>query len=153
MWSRVPQSNSLFGWFLQGKVKDHEFSMYFSEKVPQACLRCLQLFSCLAVPSLNDLTLNPHDNPIRVVDNPLNIPFPEVQTFDDILPLSSTPLSSIHRQSARLSSVRPRGLLPLEIEESPVPHLSGSRIQAALSRRSDQVRKLLSKSKSDSSSS
>ena len=106
-----------------------------------------------AVPSLNDPTLNPHDNPIRVVDNPLNIPFPEVQTFDDILPLSSTPLSSIHRQSARLSSVRPRGLLPLEIEESPVPHLSGSRIQAALSRRSDQVRKLLSKSKSDSSSS
>ena len=29
------------------KLKDHEFSMYFSEMVPQACLRCLRLFSCL----------------------------------------------------------------------------------------------------------
>ena len=32
------------------KLKDHEFSMYFSEMVPQACLRCLRLFSCLLLP-------------------------------------------------------------------------------------------------------
>ena len=30
------------------KIKYHGFSMYFLEKVPQACLRCLRLFSCLS---------------------------------------------------------------------------------------------------------
>ena len=100
-----------------------------------------------------DPTLNQHDNPIRVVDNPLNMPFPEVQSLDNILPLSSTPLSSLPQQQARISSVRPRGLLPMEIEDSPLHRPSGSRLQEALLRRSNQVKKILSKSKSDSSSS
>ena len=31
----------------KAKIKYHEFSMYCFEKVPQACLRCLRLFSCV----------------------------------------------------------------------------------------------------------
>ena len=89
---------------------------------------------------------------ISVVDYPLNMPFPEVQSLENILPLSSTPNSSLALPPARLSSVRPRGLLPLEIEESPLHQQSSSRIQSAISKRADQVRKLLSKSNSDSGS-
>ena len=97
-----------------------------------------------------------HNAALRVVDNPLQIPFPEVRNFDDILPLSSTPSSenpAVDLQRARLSAVRPRGLLPMEIEESPLHRPSGSRIQQALTRRADQVRKILSRSSSDSSTS
>ena len=100
----------------------------------------------------NNDDIDLHNKAISVVDNPLNMPFPEVQTLENILPLSSTPNSSLALPPARLSLVRPRGLLPLEIEESPLHQPSRSRIQSALSKRADQVRKLLSKSNSDSSS-
>ena len=100
--------------------------------------------------NIDDVT--PHNKAISVVDNPLNMPFPEVQSLENILPLSSTPITSGVPPPPRLSSVRPRGLLPLEIEESPLHQQSSSRIQLAISRRAEQVRKLLSKSNSDSSS-
>ena len=100
----------------------------------------------------NNYNIDLHNKAIPVVDNPLNMPFPEVQSLENILPLSSTPNSSLALPLARLSSVRPRGLLPLEIEESPLHQQSSSRIQSAISKRADQVRKLLSKSSSDSGS-
>ena len=96
--------------------------------------------------------VDPHNKAISVVDNPMNMPFPEVQSLENILPLTSTPITSGVPPPARLSSVRPRGLLPLEIEESPLHQQSSSRIQLAISRRADQMKKLLSKSNSDSSS-
>ena len=101
-----------------------------------------------------DNEIDPHNDAFanRVVDNPLQIPFPEVQNLNAILPLTSTPLLSTASSSRpRLSDVRPRGLLPMEIEDSPLQQ-PRSRIQAALTRRADQVRKILSRSSSDSSS-
>ena len=58
-----------------------------------------------AKPCSDNPNSNPHNKAIRVVDNPLNLPFPEVQSQDDILPLIFTPLSNIHLQQARLSTV------------------------------------------------
>ena len=104
------------------------------------------------------LPLDPHNEAFDVgpVDNPLNMPFPEVQNLVNVLPLSSTPLQSPDTTDAsrpKLSAVRPRGFLPMEIDNSPLHRSSGSRIQQAMTQRADQVRKLLSKSSSDSSTS
>ena len=92
-----------------------------------------------------------HNEALRVVDNPLQMAFPEVRNLEDMLPLSSTPASAIPAADGRLSAVRPRGLLPMEIEDSPLHRPQGSRIQQALTRRADQVRRILSRNSSDSS--
>ena len=102
------------------------------------------------------IPLDSHNDAFDVgaVHNPLNTPFPEVQNLDDVLPLSSTPLQfsdTADASRSRLNAVRPRGFLPMEIDDSPLHRPSGSRIQRAMMQRADQVRKLLSKSSSDSS--
>ena len=68
-----------------------------------------------------------------------------------MLPLSSTPAPAVPAVDGRLSAIRPRGLLPMEIEDSPLHRPQGSRIQEALSRRANQVRRILSRHSSDSS--
>ena len=55
--------------------------------------------------------------------NPLPMPFHDVQNLESILPLTSTPSTSdapIAHFPQRTSSVRPRGFLPMEIEDSPL---------------------------------
>ena len=100
--------------------------------------------------------VDPHNNAFEdgPVHNPLQMAFPEVRNLNDVLPLSSTPMpttSTANASRSRLYAHRP--LLPMEIDESPLHRPSGSRIQQAMVRRADQVRKLLSRSSSDSSAS
>ena len=92
-----------------------------------------------------------HNEALRVVDNPLQMAFPEVLNLEDMLPLSSTPAQGVPAINGRLSAIRPRGLLPMEIEDSPLHRPHGSRIQDALARRATQVRRILSRHSSDSS--
>ena len=68
----------------------------------------------------------------------LPIPFDQVQNLNHVLPLASTPASG---SGSRLSAVRPRGLLPLELEQT-TPRVSAisSRIKAArLNRAMEQI--------------
>ena len=82
----------------------------------------------------------------------LSMPFPDVQNLEHVLPLTSTPLQ---QSKKRLSDVRPRGLLPMEFEDSPLASTSSptpSRFQQAVVRRARQVRKVLSGDKDSSDS-
>ena len=62
------------------------------------------------------------------MSNPLNMKFPRVYTYENVLPITSTPEDSIPPLGKqKLSLVRPRGLLPLEFDqESQVQDLSSS---------------------------
>ena len=74
------------------------------------------------------------------------IPFPDVQNFDNVLPLTSTPESStapIVHFPQRTSSVRPRGPLPMEFEDSPLASGSKqpSRYKKAIAEKAKAIQK------------
>ena len=80
----------------------------------------------------------------------LAMPFNEVLNMENILPLTSTPTSSNVPNAhfpQRTSSVRPRGLLPMEFEDSPLGSTSKtpSRYKKALADRAKEVKKLFTK--------
>ena len=68
---------------------------------------------------------NSHDDAFAEetpLHNHLPTPFPEVQNLNNVLPLTSTP-EELHPPKPprqRLSDVRPRGLLPMAFEDSPL---------------------------------
>ena len=73
---------------------------------------------------------------------------PEVRNLNLVLPLTSTPLDDFDNQpsgrsKSRLSDVRPRGLLPLEFEDSPLARPGQSRIRDAIVRRARSVQKAI----------
>ena len=87
---------------------------------------------------------------------PLDIPMPEVQNLNHVLPLTSTPKQvnkAAAPSKARLSDIRPRGFLPMEFEDSNLGSSSRtpSRFKQALVNHAKQVKKALSKD-TDSSS-
>ena len=108
----------------------------------------------------------PVDETFEVLSDPLNeameedvslndrvyLPFGKVRNLEAVLPLTSTPTSLPMDSAAghsrpRLSTVRPRGMLPLETATSE-PSLLGdvpSRIKQALVKRAQQVKAVLSK--------
>ena len=74
------------------------------------------------------------------------IPFPDVQNLDNVLPLTSTPESStapIVHFPQRTSSVRPRGPLPMEFEDSPLASGSKqpSRYKKAIAEKAKAIQK------------
>ena len=78
----------------------------------------------------------------------LHMPMPEVRNLNLVLPLTSTPLDDLNNQPSgrsktRLSDVRPRGLLPLEFEDSPLARPGKSRIRDAIVRRARSVQKAI----------
>ena len=83
----------------------------------------------------------------------LPIPFPEVLNLEHVLPLTSTPASSNTRIYHRLSAVRPRGLLPMEIEDSPLSSPSKSRFKKAMHDGAKHLKKVLSMEEKNSSNS
>jgi hypothetical protein len=86
---------------------------------------------------------------------PLDMPFPDVQNLDNVLPLTSTPLD---QSKKRLSDIRPRGLLPMEsmqFEDSPLASTSKttpSLFQQALVKRARQLKKAFTGDQGSSSS-
>ena len=65
----------------------------------------------------------------------LPMPFNEVQNLNNVLPLTSTPASSSSTRS-RLPGVRPRGLLPIELEQTTArSSATSSRIKTAMQNR------------------
>ena len=89
----------------------------------------------------------------------LYMPFGEVQNLEEILPLTSTPTPQVPTERIhsrpRISDVRPRGLLPMERENShdhPSPSSGMSRFRQAVTNRAAQVQKLLSGDLSSSDS-
>ena len=93
-------------------------------------------------------------------DDQLSIPFKKVRNMDNVLPLTSTPLVPIPEslQGAaghsrpRLSGVRPRGLLPNEMDTpEPRPSAGPSRIKQAMVRRARQVKAALSRNEESDS--
>ena len=90
----------------------------------------------------------------------LSIPFNEVQNLELVLPLTSTPTSDsvppavAGHSRPRLSAVRPRGMLPMEMD-TPVSsrmNTAPSRFQQAVRNRAQQVRAVLSLTKESSDS-
>ena len=77
----------------------------------------------------------------------LSMPFPTVRNLDHVLPLTSTPVDDQVASSSnrRLSAIRPRGFLPMEMEDPQSPVTPRSRYTAALASRSDQVRRVLNR--------
>ena len=78
----------------------------------------------------------------------LHMPMPEVRNLDLVLPLTSTPLEDYRNQpsgrsKSRLSDIRPRGLLPMEFEDSPLGRPGQSRIRDAITRRARSVQKAI----------
>ena len=90
--------------------------------------------------------------------NHLSMPFNDVQNLENILPLTSTPAST-HAPAAhfpqRTSSVRPRGFLPMEFEDSPLgsPSKPPSRYKKALAEKAKKIQKAFSKYTADDDSS
>ena len=90
-------------------------------------------------------------------NNPLDMAFPAVEKLSLVLPLTSTPTSTDVPPASglprpRLSDVRPRGLLPMEFEDSPLGSSSrSSRFKQALARRTKQAKKALSMTQDSSS--
>jgi hypothetical protein len=89
----------------------------------------------------------------------LSIPFNEVQNLELVLftstPTSdSTPSAVAGNSRPCLSAVRPRGMLPMEMETPQSSRLSTapSRIQQAVRNRAQQVRAVLSRNKESSDS-
>ena len=87
-------------------------------------------------------------------------PFPEVLNLETVLPLTSTPTSPLFQASGahkkRLSDVRPRGFLPVELQESPLGSVNRpgpSRIQRAASNKAESIQKLISTANDDSTNS
>ena len=93
-------------------------------------------------------------------DDQLSIPFKKVRNMENVLPLTSTPMVPIPEslQGAaghsrpRLSGVRPRGLLPNEMDTpEPRPSACPSRIKQAMVRRARQVKAALSRNEESDS--
>ena len=84
----------------------------------------------------------------------LTMPFDKVQNLDNVLPLTSTPISSHSNARPRISAVRPRGMLPLEIEEpcSSRSTSTPSRIKQAIQKRATQIKELFPVTKDSSDS-
>ena len=83
----------------------------------------------------------------------LNMPFEKVVNLDNVLPLTSTPTPDPQTRP-RVSAVRPRGMLPMEIEE-PSPSGSSStpsRIKQAIQKRATKFKELFPGSKDSSGS-
>ena len=100
---------------------------------------------------IDDEGAHEHDEAFRQENQPsphLYMPMPEVRNLDLVLPLTSTPWEAYDGQGSgqirsRLSDVRPRGLLPMEFEDSPLARPGPSRIRDALAKRARGVRKAI----------
>ena len=110
--------------------------------------------------TLNDDDRNVFDtafNEAAPANDHLSIPFPEVQNLDRVLPLTSTPASSttpVAHFPQRTCSVRPRGLLPMEFEDSPLASGSNqpSRYKRALAEKARQIQRAITRRVDDASS-
>ena len=94
------------------------------------------------------------ETPLQV---PMYMPFPEVLNLNEVLPLTSTPTSSnlpstTSHSRPRVSAVRPRGLLPMELAGSTEPSSGTSRIRTAIAERAAQVQRFLSGDQNSSDS-
>ena len=97
------------------------------------------------------LGVHGHDEAFTQENQPspqLYMPMPEVRNLDLVLPLTSTPWEEYGSHGtgqtrSRLSDVRPRGLLPMEFEDSPLGRPGPSRIRNALAKRARGVRKAI----------
>ena len=86
------------------------------------------------------------------ISNPLTTPVPRVFNYENVLPLTSTPQEERTKpENHRLSSVRPRGLLPLELDDSSSSSTSAS-LQRGLRHKARQVKGLFFSSDSSKSS-
>ena len=104
----------------------------------------------------NEVSPGEHNEAFELEPQPpphLEMPMPEVRNLDLVLPLTSTPGGEEYQRSGRsktrlLSDIRPRGLLPMEFEDSPLarPRPGPSRIKDALTRRALNVHKAIFKS-------
>ena len=82
----------------------------------------------------------------------LNMPSDRVMNLENVLPLTSTPIPD-PRTKPRVAAVRPRGMLPMEIEEPSPSHSSTpSRIRQAIKKRANQIKELFPGSKNSSDS-
>ena len=100
-----------------------------------------------------DFNLGEHNKAFAEETEPppqLDMAMPEVRRLDHVLPLTSTPEEQENhgsgRAKSRLSDIRPRGLLPMEFQDSPLGRPGPSRIRDAITKRAINIQKAIFKS-------